>query len=152
MTPKLKGLQKQPCVINHDSVGQLGGSSCLSQFSWSLKSAEDSAGDWWSQMALLTCLVVGRMGGQRSLSWHDLSSSRLAWAPSHVVLGFQRSTRQGKPQGVHTSNLCFCQICSCPIRLRSHVTETRVNVGDTTQNCGYREMWNIGGHYCNNLA
>lgn len=51
-----------------------------------------------------TCVWGWEDGWSREggLSWHDLSSSRLAWAFSHVMLAFQRATSDGKAQCVLT--------------------------------------------------
>lgn len=114
-------------------------------------SAEDSARDGWPWMALLICLVVGRMV-VRGLSWNDLSSSRLAWVPSHVAFGFQIPTREGKPQGICTrqpsASVKFALVL---LAKASHMIKTRVNVDGTIQICGYREICNIVGFYSNNL-
>lgn len=114
-------------------------------------SAEDSARDGWPWMTLLICLVVGRMV-VRGLSWNDLSSSRLAWVPSHVAFGFQIPTREGKPQGICTrqpsASVKFALVL---LAKASHMIKTRVNVDGTIQICGYREICNMVGFYSNNL-
>lgn len=127
-------------MINYDSVGQLG------EFSF------------WANLAVLWCQLKTQLGmngpgwpyssvwwltewWSGGLSWNDLSSSRLAWVPSHVAFRFQRPTREGKPQGI-----CTCQpsasvkFAHVLLTQASHMIKTRVNVEGIIHNVTYLSM------------
>lgn len=78
-------------------MGELGGFSfwaSLADLWCQLKTQLGMDGPGWPYSSVWW--LAGWWSG--GLSWNDLSSSRLAWVPSHVAFGFQRPTREGKPK------------------------------------------------------